>query len=110
MNETTTDGIRRYSFEIEREEKARKAAAEAAEQKAAAIASAEQDRLKEKAQQQMLQRDLRRLASLIEGLPFMSIFRLTIKAIIAFWLANLLIALLAWALLVLMVGSVALPG
>ena len=43
-------------------------------------------------QEQIFQRDLRRVARMVGDLPFGSLLTFMVKAVIAFWLANVLIA------------------
>lgn len=59
------------------------------------------------ANEKVFQRDRQRVARLVSELPFGAIFAVTIKAIIAFWLANLLIGLVVWGVLLALGGSLA---
>lgn len=59
------------------------------------------------ANERAFQRDRQRVARLVSDLPFGAVLKIMAKLIVAFWLANLLIGLAVWGVLVALGGSVA---
>lgn len=109
MSTPETPQVQRYGFEIARDEQIRQAAVQA-EREQAEAAEAQRQRQQQAQQQEVeFRRELKQVARLIAELPFIALFRLMFKAILAFWVANLVIALILWALVAATLGPIVLP-
>lgn len=84
--------VHRYDFEIERDRLAEEARRQAGENAQRETLNRDDAHRRWETNEAAFKRDLRRVARYVGEMPFGAVFSITIKFIIAFWLANLVIA------------------